>query len=1365
MLYYTRLLFLFFCTLTIWDLGANSLKEVPFPYSVQRITPESGVTYDGIRDAIQDSQGFVWILSDNDLFRFDGYTFKRYTNVILSLDQISNLSFFCLEIDSRDCLYIGMKDGVVCYDTRFDKVKMMSPLAARTLIFDGTDCLWMLGDEVGYYVLSEERYVSVNDSDGQTIRNSYAACFDRQHVYIGTSDGLIYKYGNGSVGQFPPPSLVQLHNIVDMACGGDELYVLTEERGLHILNKESGKEVACYDFFNINNQHMPAKSILIDRLNRIWIATQRGIYLIDRTDQTYSLLNNADDKNQHLISSSVWKIEEDQQGNLWFGTYSGGLYFIDCNGKEPFYTYREGNNQLNCPVVSSIVAQDNVLWVGTEGKGVNRLDMDSGKFTYLMHDPSKNSLSYDNIKSLVLADDQLWIASFRGGLDRYDIQKNRFVNFNAFDPSHPLLENHIRKIVKDGQDGFWMSYVSVLSAFTYYSHKTREFTHIKFPSDNRDLIGRGISDMAYMQGDILWIATDKNIYTYNKKTGEISNIVVDPDSDRMPGNISVKCIACDVDSSILWIGTNAGELWKYDSRNHKMAFCADLSLYNAYSINSIICDKAGRVWMGSDNGLFNYNEEADKLLWFNKSDGVQGNMFYLFAATMSSTGELYFGGNEGLSRVNPDHITAEESVPEIIFTDFSIDGQSVAPTDRHSPLRKNISVTDSIVLNYTQCNIGMEFSSNSYVAQKKNLYRYQLKGYDDRQIVMPASQRSVSYTKLKWGSYIFEISASNNDGDWGPAKSLYIRIRPPWWYSTVAVICYFILGGVLLAAIVRYQDNKRKIQLRQHAEEIERQQKEAKHREQQLFFTNVSHDFRTPLSLMLAAIDSMDSALRNNQYVKVMERSVKRLMNMVNELMDFLIIQNSKMSLRLKTGDWNGFIGERCGDFMGLAKQKGLEFTVNLCGNMPKELVFDEVISEKILFNLLYNAFNYTVEGGVSVETILVDGAYVPKYKSYITIESDNIPSGAPVFGVVISDTGVGISEKSIADVFERYFRISDDIEQHIGSGIGLALVKSLVELHGGRLILSSERKVGTEICVMFPVHAQTGPADADTPPVQSRRDNAMYMVDSDMDENRSEEPAAIIAGNSKKTVMLVEDNSGLKDMLGAFLAEEYRVIACSNGLDAINMMEATMPDVVVTDIMMPIKNGITLCKEIKENFLTSHIPVIMLTAKVGEENQIEGMKVGVDAYINKPVSKELLLLSVNNLIQHKEQLRKFYLKNIISDVNFENTKDQKFMDAVSECIQQNITDSSFDVAMLAANLCVSRSNLYNKIKVLTGVSPVEFLRKFRINKAARMLIDTDMSISQIIECVGIESASYFSKVFKQEFGETPSEYQKRRRG
>lgn len=1362
MFYYTRLLLLFFWTFATWNLGAASLKEVPFPYSVQRITPESGVTYDGIRDAIQDSQGFVWILSDNDLFRFDGYTFKRYTNVIQGLDQISNLSFFCLEIDSRDCLYIGMKDGVVCYDTRYDKVKMVSSLATRALVFDNNDCLWMLGDEVGYYVLSERRYARVDDSAGRIIRNSFAAAFDDRYVYIGTTDGVIYKYDGNGMAAFPPPSPA-LHNIVDMACRGDELYVLTEELGLHILNKESGREVACYDFFNINNRHMPAKSVLIDRLNRIWISTQRGIYLIDREARTYSLLNNRDGKNQHLISSSVWKIEEDLQGNLWFGTYSGGLYFINCNRKEPFFTYREGNGQLNCPVVSSIVAQDNTVWVGTEGGGVNRLDLDSGEFTYLKHDPSRNSLSYDNIKSMVLAGDQLWIASFRGGLDRYDIRKNVFVNFNAFDSSRPLLENHVRKIVKDGEDGFWLSYVTVLNAFTYYSHKTREFTHIEFPSTNQELISRGISDMAYMQGDTLWIASDKKIYTYNKKSGVISGIAVE--SDRLPRNLSIKSIACDIDPSTLWIGTNGSELWKYDSYSHKMTFCVDLGLYNAYSINSIICDEEGGVWMGSDNGLFNYDEESGKLLWFNKSDGVQGNMFYLFAAALSSTGELYFGGNEGLSRVNPANIDTGNSAPGIIFTDFLIDGRSVAPADKYSPLKKNISVTDSIVLNHTQCNIGIEFSSGSHVAQRKKLFRYQLKGYDERQIEITASHRSASYSKLKWGSYVFEISASNNDGGWGPPKSLYIRIRPPWWYSTAAVICYFILGGLLLAAVIRYQNNKRKMQLRHQAEEIERQQKEAKHREQQLFFTNVSHDFRTPLSLMLAAIDSMDDVLRNNQHVKVMERSVKRLMNMVNELMDFLIIQNSKMSLRLKTGNWNDFIGERCGDFIGLAKQKGLKFTVNLGSNVPEELVFDEVISEKVLFNLLYNAFNYTVEGGVSVETILVEGAYTPKYKSHITVESDRVSPDSAMFGVVISDTGVGISEKSIANVFERYFRISDDMEQHIGSGIGLALVKSFVMLHEGRLILSSERKVGTEICVLFPVHPRTGTVDGDASSTLSRHNDVMFVVDSDMNENRQEEPSAINVANARKTVMLVEDNHELKDMLGAFLAEKYRVITCSNGLDAINMMEANTPDVVITDIMMPVKNGITLCKEIKENFLTSHIPVIMLTAKGSEENRIEGMRVGADAYLNKPVSKELLLLSVANLIKHKEQLRKFYLKNIISDVNFENTKDQKFMDAVSECIQQNITDSSFDVAMLAANLCMSRSNLYNKIKVLTGVSPVEFLRKFRINTAARMLIETDMSVSQIIECVGIESASYFSKVFKQEFGETPSEYQRQRRG
>lgn len=357
-----HLITLLSCLFAVWTVSANGLREEPFPYSVQRITSESGVTYDGIRDAIQDSQGFIWILSDSDLFRFDGYTFKRYTNIILSLDQISNLSFSCLEIDSRDCLYIGMKDGVVCYDTRYDKVRVLTPSGVRALVFDDNDYLWILGDEVGYYVLSEDRYVPVNDSGGQPIRNSFAACFDDRSVYIGTSDGRIYKYGGDGAVTLLTSSFDTLRNIVGMACSGDDLYVLTEELGLHILNRESGRQTDCYDFFNVNNRHMPAKSVLIDRLDRIWISTQRGIYLIDRNAGTYSLLNNKDGKNQHLISSSVWKIEEDRQGNLWFGTYSGGLYLINCNSKEPFFTtYREGAGRLNCPVVSAIVAQDNIL--------------------------------------------------------------------------------------------------------------------------------------------------------------------------------------------------------------------------------------------------------------------------------------------------------------------------------------------------------------------------------------------------------------------------------------------------------------------------------------------------------------------------------------------------------------------------------------------------------------------------------------------------------------------------------------------------------------------------------------------------------------------------------------------------------------------------------------------------------------------------------------------------------------------------------------------------------------------------------------------------------------------------------------------
>ena len=407
-------------------------------------------------------------------------------------------------------------------------------------------------------------------------------------------------------------------------------------------------------------------------------------------------------------------------------------------------------------------------------------------------------------------------------------------------------------------------------------------------------------------------------------------------------------------------------------------------------------------------------------------------------------------------------------------------------------------------------------------------------------------------------------------------------------------------------------------------------------------------------------------------------------------------------------------------------------------------------------------AFNYTDEGSVSVRTIWDNGQYTPKYKSYITVEAENVPTGSTMFGIVISDTGVGISEKSISHVFERYFRVADNTEQHIGSGIGLALVKSMVILHKGRLILSSERKTGTEICVMYPIDVLCEQTEINLSESYSYN-NRIFVLDSFIEDTMESSP--INTKNAKDKIMLVDDNDRLLEMLAAFLSEKYKVITCANGMEATDVMEANMPDVIIADIMMPVKDGISLCKEVKENFSTSHIPVIMLTAKVGEENQIEGMKVGADLYISKPVSKEVLLLSVDNLIAYRERLRKFYLKNIISDINYENTRDQKFMDSVIECIMQNMTDSSFDVTMLATTLCVSRSNLYNKIKALTGVSPVEFLRKYRINKAAKMLIETDLPAAQIIECVGIESASYFSRVFKQEFGETPSEYQKHRRG
>ena len=605
---------------------------------------------------------------------------------------------------------------------------------------------------------------------------------------------------------------------------------------------------------------------------------------------------------------------------------------------------------------------------------------------------------------------------------------------------------------------------------------------------------------------------------------------------------------------------------------------------------------------------------------------------------------------------------------------------------------------------------------------------------------------------------------ANNDGVWGELTTLKIIIKPAPWLSNWAITSYILLVSIILYALIRYYNYQRKLKMHYYLEEREREQKEEYHQAQLTFFTNVSHDFRTPLSLILAALEPIKAGNLAGKYISILENNAKRLLALVNEVMDFRSLQNNKIKLNIQIDNWNRFVSENCSDFSESAEQKRIRYTVEQDPSIAADCYFDKKVMEKILLNLLNNAFKYTPEGGnIKVSTLSNIRNFTSMHANKIIIQPGDETQN--LFGLVISDSGVGISEASIGHIFERYYRVSESSgTQHLGSGIGLALVKSLVELHKGYIAVYSERDLGSDIVIGFPVDVSVYEADdfhnneADSHNPENKFDTGSGFMD-----HETSPVATPLPDSKKKNILFVEDNNDLRELLAETLREYYNVEEVANGREALEQLANKNIDLVLTDIMMPGINGIELSKKIKENIDSSHIPVVILTAKTGDENQIEGLYSGADIYLKKPVNKQILLLSLSNLFKQQARIREYYAKHYFAQTDNTDTsinkRDAEFMKQLTEVIEKNLSNTDIDVLQIASTLAMSRRTLYGKVKALTGQSVVEFIRNYRLRKAAQILTEENISISMVMDRVGIDNASYFSRIFKKEFGESPSEF------
>lgn len=1332
-----RLFLLFLALFYIISVSAATEK-----YKFRTMSPDGGFYYDGVKSIEQDGNGFIWVMMDYELYRFDGYHYKKYYPYFALMAPTKRWIFHNMASDSSGYLYVNTNNGLYRYDQISNRFERIFDMVGDVKV-DEIENVWVRYQNRWGILDTNTGELNTPEYDGKLPDYSNAAfCLHNKDVYT-FIHRKVYRFNyaeNKFVLCLTLPNTTNGYIRFAQARMG-KLWVFVDKDGLYKIDLSTFKVEEHYDPLP-EYSASTLRTFYIDKKENIWFGTINGVYVLNSSSQKLTQYQHSGTDPFSLPNNSVWEICEDRQSNIWIGTYSGTLCYVNINENDIFKTYHTQNSGLNYAPVSAFAEDKDYLWIGTEGGGVNRMNKATGEFSSFT---GKNSVTSNNIKSLVIdAHDNLWISTFRGGMDFYDAKRHKVANYQqSKENPESLLINNVRKTILEGDSGMWVAYQYPMPKVSYFSHRSKSFTHYSLDST---------SNYAYLfdilrQGEkTLWAISNEALYRLDIHTHDVEKVL--PNDSTYLGLFTF----CLDDSGNIWIGTIGNGLIKFDTNTSSFIPLKEELRREIYSIYSI-CYDDGNVWMGTDDGLYCYDISGDCLMKFDEKENTQGQVYYPLASMKGMDGLLYFGGTNGFTVIDPKKISYNNYRPKAIISDFYIDHQVV-----HPDYVVNDSVT-MVTLNYDQTNFGLQFSSDNYYIPEKNRFKYRLRGYNDSWITTNAQQRMVMYSKVPAGTYYFEVYAANNDGVWSdrPTVIKIIRKTAPW-FSWPAYLFYLLTIAGIVYLVYRHFAEKKRLKMLLYQENIERDKKEQIHQAQLRFFTNISHDFRTPLSLILAALDKLRREGLKEYYYRILNGNVQRLLNLVNELMDFRTVENGKMHLELQVLDINRFVAEIANDFIDYAGQRKIDFQIKCDDTLPAEIYADKNIVEKIVMNLLNNAFKYTRDGGKILLEIRRGKNFESQYKNGYTVgECAN-----EVLSIIVSDTGVGISGESISSVFERFYKVNTvNADSHLGTGIGLALVKSLVLLHKGAVSIYSEREKGTDMIVCLPLDRDLfNEADfmkqKEAMPetsVQSADEEAVSVGVKDMENE--------FLPSTKKKILITEDNDDLRILIAESLSEEFQVMQAGDGIEALKLMEEVDFDLIISDIMMPNKDGVSLCYDVKRNVNTSHIPVILLTAKTSLESKIEGVDSGADLYFEKPVDLTYLKLSIQNIFRNQQQLKEHYAKNYYADSSelSSNEQDSKFLKQLIAFIETNMDQPEMDVNLIAEELSMSRSKLYTKVKSLTGKSVVEFVLNCRLRKAAKLIIEENMTMREVMMQIGIESQAYFTNSFKKVFGETPTSF------
>lgn len=1353
---------------------AGELQAQTHAYRFSRLNVDHGLSNNQIKSVMKDRQGFLWIGTVSGLNRFDGYNIRVFTNQPGDSTSLVNSDVNKVFEGPEGKIWIHTWSGTNVYDPLTESFERnVNRLLVRFSITPGQiNDIRKDRDGNFWFIHATDGLFRYSPADDRTIRLYHDE--GRQNVLSSNQiaswgegrDGVIWVvHSNGILDQVDPVSLevVKRYDTLNQRFRNEALdyHLMVDRDGdlwFHIANRDAGLfhfNAARNEWLHIDDtSERPrlntsiVKGIVQDDEGLLWIATDHGgINLLDKRDFSVRyILHNAEDK-KSLSQNSISVLCKDQDGIIWAGTFKNGVSYYHKNINR-FRLYQHQVSQtgsLPFNDVNAVVedARQN-LWIGTNGGGLIYYDRKRNSYKQFVHEPGEeNGLTTNVIVSLMLdRNNILWIGTYFGGLLSFD--GNRFVRY-MHDPDDPesISDNSIWEIFEDSRGDIWIG--TLTQGVSRLDRDENRFYHYTIDSPN-PIHARYIPEFMEDSEGNLWIGTGYGIDLLDKETGKFIHYLNRPEDSRSLSNNMVLDIYED-SRGLIWIATHGGlNLFDKVTKSFFAFTKADGLPHNA--VLKILEDRNSNLWVSTLHGISNlkirYDPGTNDSLSvhfknYDEKDGLQGVQFNENAACLTSAGELIFGGGNGFNLFKPEDIGINRNLPNVILTDLLIFNKSVRIGEEVNGkvvLTRSITETDTLVLDHSDNVFSIEFASLSQFHPEKIRYQYMLEGFDRDWTMTDASQRRITYTNLDPGDYRFKVKAANNDGIWNvEPTALMITVLPPFWRSATAFVLYALatLGALLLARWLILHNERINFQIQQEREKA--------HRLHELdmikikFFTNVSHEFRTPLSLILTPLEKMLSQAPEGEQKKQFQliyRNARRLLNMVNQLLDFRKMEVQETKLNTSEGDIISFIREVFHSFSDLSEKNNIQFTFHTSVRQV-ETLFDQDKLEKILFNLLSNAFKFTPENGsvsVGLDVKVVDGS------KYLEIN--------------VRDTGIGIPRDKQDQVFERFFQ--DDLPKSMvnqGSGIGLSITREFVKIHGGSIRLESEIGKGTCFTVLLPL-----------PEVKNELAGA--MVESALPGPTTDDAHHLAPGNHKKPVLLiVEDNEDFRFYLKDNLKLQYAIVEARNGREGFERAISVLPDLVVSDVMMPEMNGIDLCKQLKADRRTSHIPFVMLTARTAEEQKIEGYSCGANDYVTKPFNFEILQSRIKNLITQREALQKSLNKRIdvkTADVQI-TSLDEKLIKKAIKIVEENIGEPDFSVEKFSRELGMSRVHLYKKLLALTGKSPIEFIRHIRLQRAAQLLEKSQLSVSEIAYQVGFNNPKYFSKYFKDQFKILPSAY------